>query len=301
MNRAVAASALFVTTALLLSACADPDRVLFVTDTKIAIDVDRAPPNANIGYSRDETFIGPNFEETSGGLPPVVGQLKSNLAPLNPQVEQIYATGQAATLVTHDAPVPLNMVCQHHNLASPKRLAFFRTGANIGLKIVFGDQYPESVTFGYKRKELSFIPLAKINDPKDDKPQNSTTDNESHDAKDIYGSVIAFINLDTEIGTIIDWSTKISQFIATGCPAEQLAATNKSIRDAFEIIAAQGVTPTATCIKTWLDSDKNHPQQLESWWNDKSLQGSAVPKINDPEFKQQRLNFIADKEIPCNL
>jgi hypothetical protein len=245
MTSALTAGALLAAPALLLSGCANPNSVLFVTDTKIAIDADRAPPNVSIGYSRDETFIGPDFEEDSGGLPRVVGQLKSNLAPLNPQVEQVYATGQAATLVTRDSPSPLKEVCKPHTLVSPRKLAFFRTGANIGLKVVFTDQALESVTFGYKRKELSFIPLVQVESPDDANGEPQVTPPTDKMKKDIYGSVIAFINVITKSGPLFDSSVRISQFFATGCPAEQLANTNQSIRDAFKVIAAEAATQTS--------------------------------------------------------
>ena len=40
-----------------------------------------------------------------------------------------------------------------------KRLVFFGTSTTLGLKAGFsGDGYPDSLTFGYKRKEFSFIP-----------------------------------------------------------------------------------------------------------------------------------------------
>jgi hypothetical protein len=277
-----------------LAACTDlTDSVLFVTDTKIAIDADSKPPNINIGYSRDETFIGPNFEGNTGAIPPVVGQLKTNLAILSPEVEQIYATGHAASLATKAA----------EELSTPrvlapgenKKLVYFRTGANLGLKVVFANNVPESIDLGYKRKELSFIPLVK------------TVGESESTVKDVYGSALAFIGVNTKISTPTETSLGISQFFATGIAAESLAKTD-TIRGAFQTIAKESAgratfdttDPTVACIETWLNSDDSHPGQLQSWWEGKGLQGLAVLLIDGKEYKKQRLDFMAEKQIACN-
>lgn len=294
MNKIVAAGLALLS--LGSTGCTDlANSVLFVTDTKIAIDADSKPPNVNIGYSRDETFIGPNFEGETGAIPPVVGQLKSNLAVFSPQIEQIYATGRAATLVTTDS----GTISQPGVLApgEQKKLVLFRTGANVGLKVVFSGNVPESFTFGYKRKELSFIPLVRINESA-----------ESEAVKDVYGSVLAFISVNASASSPTDTSTGISQFFATGVAAEQLAKSNQSIRDAFQLIAGQAVAratfdsadPSVACVETWLNSDDGHPPELQDWWQGKGLSGFAVAQIGGKEFAQQRRAFIADKQIPCN-
>jgi len=279
----------------MLSACADINSVLFVTDTKIAIDGDTKPPNVSIGYARDETFVGPNFENQTGSIPPVVGRLESNLAVFNPEISQVYATGRAAILVTGEPGElsPPRFLAPDET----KRLVFFRTGSNVGLKVVFAGNVPESITLGYKRKELSFIPLARVVDTGD------TTD-----VKEVYGSVLAAIDVNVNTPSLTDTSLGVSQFFATGIAAEQLANTNPDIRAAFQKIAAQAVAgatydssdPTVACVEAWLAADANRPQGHQTWWEAKGLRGFASLLIVGQQFKAEREAFIAERDIPCN-
>ncbi|MGC1955097.1 MAG: hypothetical protein WA970_21470 [Gammaproteobacteria bacterium] len=279
----------------MLSACADINSVLFVTDTKIAIDGDTKPPNVSIGYARDETFVGPNFENQTGSIPPVVGRLESNLAVFNPEISQVYATGRAATLVTGE-PGELSPP----RILAPdetKRLVFFRTGSNIGLKVVFAGNVPESITLGYKRKELSFIPLVRVVDAGD-----------TSDVKEVYGSVLAAIDVNVNTPSLTDTALGVSQFFATGIAAEKLANANPDIRAAFQKIAAQAVVgatydssdPTVACVEAWLAADANRPQELQTWWEARGLTGFATLQIVGQQFKAEREAFIAERAIPCN-
>ena len=277
-----------------LGACADIDSVLFVTDTKIAIDGDTKPPNVSIGYARDETFVGPNFETETGSIPPVVGRIESNLAVFNPEISQVYATGRAAILVTGEP----GETSPRRSLAADetKQLVFFRTGSNIGLKIVFAGNVPESLTLGYKRKELSYIPLVRVVDA-----------NNSEAVTDVYGSVLAAIDMNVNTPSLTDTSLGVSQFFATGIAAEQLANTNPDVRAAFQKIAAQAVAgatydssdPTVACVEAWLDSDSSRPQELQTWWEARGLRGFATLLIVSREFKKERDAFIAERSIPC--
>jgi hypothetical protein len=284
-----------------LTGCDLTKTVLFVTDTKIAIDGDTKPPNVTIGYSRDETFVGPNFEGKTGGIPPVVGQLKSDLAPFNPQIEQLYATGQAAINVTRanaekESDSAAN--CQSNvvlALNETKKLVLFRAGANIGLKVMFsGDQgaLPESVTFGYKRKELSLIPLTNVIDK-----AASTAGNKTAPITDVYGSALAFITVNVpRVSSLTNTQIYLSQFFATGCAADQLAE-RKDVREMFTTILYDS---TIYCIEAWLNSDANHPKELQSWWDDKKLPGPAESSIWKREFTQQRRAFIENKRLSCD-
>ena len=279
----------------MLSACANTDSVLFVTDTKIAIDGDTKPPNVSIGYDRDETFVGPNFETATGSIPPVVGRLESNLKIFNPEISQVYATGRAAILVTSEPGTisPPRFLAPNETT----KLVFFRTGSNIGLKVVFAGNVPESITLGYKRKELSYIPLVRVVHTRN-----------SQEATDVYGSVLAAIDMNVNTPSLTDTSLGISQFFATGIAAEQLANTNPVIRAAFQKIAAQAVVggtydssdPTVQCVDTWLNSDPSHLRELQNWWEEKNLPGNAALGIHMTESKEQRHTFISDKNIPCN-
>jgi len=81
-----------------LSACNDPNTVLFVTNSSLGINFDSKPATANIAYDRVEGFIGPRFE--NGGAPPAVASMQTDGNIFNPTVRQTYATGAAAVGAT---------------------------------------------------------------------------------------------------------------------------------------------------------------------------------------------------------
>src|SRR5882757_6834672 len=86
--------------ALALGACSSgEENVLFVTSTDIGIDADAKTGSANIGVGRNEGMIGPVYVD-SGGTPPIVASIQSNLSIFNPKVNQLYATGNAARFAT---------------------------------------------------------------------------------------------------------------------------------------------------------------------------------------------------------
>ena len=283
-----------------LGACTDRDSVLFVTGTQIGIDADSRPPNVSIGYDRDETIIGPNYESETGAIPSVVGRLESDLAVFNPSIRQVYATGNAARLVTLARPEQGGPSRIRPAAEEDKRLMFFRTGTNTGFKVTFAEEVlPESFSFGYKRKELSFIPLIEVID-------------ENEHRREIYGSVLVSIGTNVRTPSLPETTLGISQFFATGIAAEQLARTNPEIRNAFQTIAAQeaaaavGATfdssdPTVACMQGWLNSDPNNPLELQTWWKDvRKLEGLAPLLILGQEYREERRAFIDEQNISCN-
>lgn len=234
-----------------LGACADVDSVLFVTGTNLGIDADSKPPNVAIGYDRNETFIGPNYESETGAIPSVVGRLESDLAVFNPAIQQVYATGNAARLVTlppeqGDAgPDGAIQEGQGKRALAPdedKRLVFFRTNSNVGLKVTFGEAvYPESFSFGYKRKELSFIPLVEVVEqtPSGTSMPDRNGQGNATDVKEVYGSVLASIGVKVRTPSFPETGLGVSQFFATGVAADQLARYNDDIKDRFQTIARE--------------------------------------------------------------
>src|SRR6266849_9336492 len=81
-----------------LSAC-DISYATFVTSTDIGISADVKTEDLHLGYVRTELFIGPGYPD-KGETPQVVGFLGSNLSAFSPKIKQLYATGDAAGLVT---------------------------------------------------------------------------------------------------------------------------------------------------------------------------------------------------------
>ena len=209
-------------TAFTLVGCASPDNAIFVTTANIGIDADTTPPNITIGYDRYEGYYGPIYD--SGALPPVIARLESNLSLLSPQLHQIYATGDAAQIVTDNKPPKP----EPRPLLGTKRVAFFGTSSVIGLKASFNANGPESLSLGYKRKELSFIPI--IQTPEGDQ----------------YGSVVASISMDVATPDLTDTKVGISQFFATGIAAENLAYSEKSIKDLFKLQAVEALSSSST-------------------------------------------------------
>ena len=200
-----------------LAACDNTDRVVFVTSTELGIGADGTTGNVTIGYDRTEAVFGPGYPDT-GALPPVYARLESNRSIWNPQVKQLYASGDAARMVSGgDAKNPKQ---KHKPLTGKRRLMVFGTATNIGLKVQFVNQIPSGLNIGYKRKEFSILSLQR-NDP--------TNGKEDH-----YPSVIASIDMQLEASDINKTGLTLSQYIATGDAAENLAAKNGAIRKAFE-------------------------------------------------------------------
>jgi hypothetical protein len=232
-----------VIAASLVAGCTSgKENVLFVTSTQIDIGYDTAVGNLNIGYDRNELMIGPSYVET-GGLPPVAATIKSNLSIFKPKVSQVYATGNAAIIATSrkdevtdemigksceksDGQGPAvgqtlsaDWVGCSNKLVGPRQVAVFGTSSNFGLKVGYDASGATSVSLGYKRRELSVIPLQREEGRKPDTP-------------DSYASVLGSIDIDTTIANPTDTKSELGQFFATGRAAEQLAAQSR-VRTAF--------------------------------------------------------------------
>ncbi len=192
-----------VTSMMFLSGCAGIDSVLFVTKTSLGVDFDSKPPTASIAYDREEGYLGPRYD--NGAVPPVVARIQSDGKIFNTRVRQVYATGAAATIVANkdsqEGP---------KDLKGEKRLMFFGTSTTTGLKVTFNGQIPDSFHFGYKRKEVSFIPLG-------------TTTNSSGEKIDVYPSVLASIDTAGTAETGPTAGLFAGQFFATGVAADYYA------------------------------------------------------------------------------
>jgi hypothetical protein len=214
MNR-FACLSLFAIAAL-VAGCADPNTVLFVTNTSLGINFDSKPPTANIAYDRTEGFVGPRFP--NGGTPPAVASIESGGNIFEPKVRQVYATGHAAVRATKGPDTdegPKNL----EGDATKKKLMFFGTETTLGVKVGFGtNALPDSVLFGYRRKEASVIPLGE------------NTENGKTTA--VYPSVLASIDMNTKTTSPTETGITSKQFFATGQAAVALA-TNPAVGAAF--------------------------------------------------------------------
>lgn len=193
----------------LFAGCANTDRAVFVTKTSLSIlDVDSTPPGVSIAYDRVEGFIGPAYK--SGGVPPVVGFMKSDGKIINPHIRQVYATGNAARVVTG-----VTTDTTEDSLSGPdKQLMLYGTSTTIGLKFSIdasptGYGIPNNFVFGYRRKEFSMLPLGLKDDGK----------------TGTYPSVLATIDNQLDTNSKSGKLTTV-QYFATGQAATALAGTD---------------------------------------------------------------------------
>ncbi|HYH18469.1 MAG TPA: hypothetical protein VD995_07600 [Azospirillum sp.] len=194
--------------ALMGAGCSSPDRAVFVTSTNIGVNADATSRVVNLGYDRTEGFVGPDYVDT-GAAPPAVGYIESNLEVFAPKIKQVYATGKAADIVTRaDAS---EVVVAPDDYAGERRIMAFGTSSNVGLKLGFATStgVPDSISFGYKRSEASIIPF-RSGDPTTGQP-------------DQYASVLASVDMDQATTTLSESKLRMTQFVATGVAAQNLA------------------------------------------------------------------------------
>ncbi|MEF8731682.1 MAG: hypothetical protein V5B40_07170 [Candidatus Accumulibacter meliphilus] len=222
--RNYANATLMVGSILVVAACAAPDHVLFVTKTSIGIDLDSKPASASLAYDRVEGYIGPRYD--NGEIPPVIALVKSDGAIFNPRIRQVYATGDAAEIVVKARADPLQSSERGPKLSGGKKLMFFGTATTTGLKVGFTTGLPDSLTFGFRRKEFSYIPIGTVGTGKD--------------AFDVYPAILASIDTAATAGTASETGLRNAQFFATG-QAARFLAKNDRIRDEFTQQAARAM------------------------------------------------------------
>jgi hypothetical protein len=191
-----------------LCGCSTTDKAVFITKTSISVlDVETTPANVTFAYDRQEGFIGPSYP--NGAAPSVVGSFKSDGAIINPKIKQVYATGDAADIVTSAQAnnTEHNNLLLYHN-PDEKKMMFFGTSTSLGIKVGL-DQNNPAFLLGFKRKEASYIPL-----------QGNNV--RGGQRKDVYASVLASIDTDLS-GSPTDMNFKNGQFFATGKAAKILA------------------------------------------------------------------------------
>lgn len=201
-----------------LAGCADPNTVVFVTNSSLGINFDSKPPTASIAYDRTEGFIGPRYP--NGGTPPAVASIETGGSIFDPRVRQTFATGSAAVKATRGATAP-DGPKEMTGESTQKKLMFFGTETTLGLKVGFGTSgAPDSLLFGYRRKEAAVIPLAEQKQP------------DGTEVRSVYPSVFASIDVNTRPADLSTTGLATRQFFATGEAAEALA-TNETVTAAF--------------------------------------------------------------------
>lgn len=217
-----------VLSGLMLGCSMGKENILFITKTSLGVDIDSKPPTLDIGYTRKEATLSPKFE---GGVLPQMATFKTNVGFVNTAVGQSFATGNAALLMSkymginskpagRTAEIAITEIQDSNNAswvngstANAERY-FFGTDTSFALKITFGLEtggYPDSLSLGYKRKEVAFVPLME-------------TKTGSVPAKVGLPSLIATAELDSETSNAANANVQFKQFYATGMAASYLAA-----------------------------------------------------------------------------
>jgi hypothetical protein len=193
---------------VLLSSCSS--KALFVTSTSVGINFDATTQTASIAYDREEGYIGPTYETDA---PSAVAYIQSDGEIFAPKIKQTYATGEAASIVTGASTyIPDG----DSELSGENDVMFFGTNTTSGFKIGFatGTPVPNELVFGFKRKEVSHIPLVK-----------------DKDGKSRYASTLAFYSMTRDSSAAAPYSDK--QYIALGEAAKAMA-DKPSIKSLFE-------------------------------------------------------------------
>lgn len=227
---------LWVAIPLLLSVggCGGKNAVTFVTKTSIGVDFDSTPPSASFAYDRVEGYIAPRYP--NGAIPPVVGSVETNGDIFTRAVKQYYATGLAAEKLTNpgnndSAPKELT------RNSDDRKMMFFGTSTTLGAKISFNTAVSviDGFTLGYKRKELSFIPL-------------DGTRGADGKQTDTYPAVIGVLDSDVKAAKPDDSELAVTQLFATGTAALALAE-NVDVRSGF-------LTKAKTALGQYRDAER---------------------------------------------
>lgn len=211
---------------LLVSCSTGKDSILFVTKTSLGVDIDSKSPTLDIGYTRKEMTLAPQFEE--GQVLPQMASFSSNEGiAVNTALGQSFAVGNPAILlskylgtaarpkseqVIQASEITAKPYSAEGTLTKAKRYVF-ATDTSFALKVTFGLEtggYPDSFSLGYKRKELAYVPLFITQES----------------GKDVVKlpSLIATAAMYMDKSSLRESELRYSQFYATGLAANYLAS-----------------------------------------------------------------------------
>lgn len=241
------------------------DSVLFTTKTGVAVDADSQPPALDIGYARQELVVAPVFER--GEVLPVLTTLNGGAGASTFTVTQSFATGDAAVIMAEaltsadhyfdtangkesreqmhlrprnlgyvetrssDTDVPRGLwqrVKYFFAGATNRQRYFFGTDTSVGLHVEWdASEVPRAMSFGYKRKELAFVPLIE-EDLKTNPSDRQSGSPVNHQGRPLQGvklaSLIATVGQDTRVSSPSRTGVQLNQAYATGDAATLLAA-----------------------------------------------------------------------------
>lgn len=224
---------------LVLSACATGKKsILFVTKTSYGADIDTKPPTLDIGFTRKEGTLSPVFE--GGEVLPQWASFSSKAGLIQSHVGQSIAVGNAAVLLAKyigtdkkpsysEVNIPISEIERtkaivEGSLGTAKRY-FFGTDTSFGVRITFGLEtggYPDSLSLGWKRKELAYVPIVERPSYDVAGPNNTTQTVNRQNAR--LPSLIATAGLGLDTKSFESGDVRYTQFYATGLAASYLAA-----------------------------------------------------------------------------
>ncbi|MDQ3287030.1 MAG: hypothetical protein M3Q42_02000 [Pseudomonadota bacterium] len=204
-----------VATQLFVTGCATKDAV-FVTKTSFSVlDVDATPAGISVAHDRIEGYFGPRFD--NGKVYPVTGYVYTNSSGPTRGVKQVFAGGEAATVVLGGDPNEDETAVTCNDPRKRKNPPLlFATGTTVGVKLGFAENtvVPTSFVFGYRRKEAAWVPVTATCQPS----VLATLDSGATARVSAGGSKL---------------NTGASQYFATGAAAVLLAGDD-GIRETFK-------------------------------------------------------------------
>ena len=283
------------------------DSILFVTKTSVAIDVDTNPLTFDVGYGRYEGSIAPVAED--GEILPLLASVNAESTissdVFGAGVSQNFGVGNAAVIMTQylgsdSNPIDNGSVDFSELISKPAsikgkindntRRYFFGTKTTLGFTTSFAPErgyMPDSITLGYKRKELAYVPIK----------QNLTAGTLS------IPSMIATTG-NSENAGINESGFSISQFYATGKAASYLAA-NPTIRNSVitKIIGDDEVIKKLNLEIKANNLTKLNQQRVDSLIQsiDKLTDSSAHDLASSPPVKNEEITDLIKLRDPNNL
>lgn len=325
MNTAAARVSALVLASMMQAGCAiGYNSVLFTTKSNVGVDVDAKPPTAEVSVARREGVIAPTFEK--GQTPPVMASFRidsKGLIGMFTDVSSTFAGGDAAATMSRLYGDPDANVGQDSTLCLTQRPApkvlgneisfpgqgdvepfVFGTDTSLGFKLAWSGltaQFPDTVKFGYNRKEFAFAPVFGSEEA------SGTTCGQAGGKYSVkVPSFMATVDSYAKAKSPQDSGIGWLQYFATGT-----AATNLALRKDVRKVMLERLDPeTAEQLKKFENFKTNQQLQIDSAnkikaaydaadaakkiaIRDKAIElGIVAQGTGDGEFKQRLAVFV---------
>ena len=310
-----------------LAGCVGYNSLLFITKSNVGIDIDTKPPTAEISIARREGVIAPAFEK--GQTPPVMASFRvgtKGLIGLFARVSSTFTGGDAAKTMSKLFGDPDALEGQDSTLCLkkepvPKFLGLFKisfpreggvepfvfgTDTSLGLKVARSGltaQYPDTVKFGFNRKEFAFAPVFGSEEASET-DCGETGGKYSVKVPSFVATVDSYVDVKDPTGSTTGWL----QYFATGTAATNLALRKDVRKVMLERLDPEGAPEpefepdkNSECIIKWRDTDREkNNSQLREWMNTNKVRGGITELIYAKDRAKVRSTVVTDLKIPCN-